>query len=108
MGVLQQTITEHASPFHFLRLLRVCSVELKELDGRRMSPSRSESSIPCNQRGSEFLGKHDVSSIIGRKIVTESPNTGQEHKMRIPSNTEIQQIADRLVNTMYRDHSLQC
>jgi hypothetical protein len=29
------------------------------------------------------------------------------HDMRIPSNTKIQQIADRLVGTTYRDHSLE-
>ena len=28
--------------------------------------------------------------------------------MRIVSNTEVRQIADRPVSTMYRDHSLQC
>jgi hypothetical protein len=28
--------------------------------------------------------------------------------MRIPSKTKIQQIADGLVGTKYRDHSLQC
>jgi hypothetical protein len=70
--------------------------------------SRSESSIPDNQHSSEFLGRYDVGSIIGREIVAELPDAGQEHEMRISSNTEIQQIADRLVSTMYRDHSLQC
>ena len=38
--------------------------------------------------------------------MTELPDAGQEHEMRISSNPEIQQIADRLVSTMYRDHSL--
>jgi len=28
--------------------------------------------------------------------------------MSIPLNAEIQQIADRLVSTVYRDHSLPC
>ncbi len=40
--------------------------------------------------------------------MTELPDAGQEHEMRIPSNTEIQQITDRLVNTMYRDYPLLC
>jgi hypothetical protein len=35
------------------------------------------------------------------------PDAGQEHEMRISSNTEIQQITDRLVSTRYRDNSLQ-
>jgi len=39
-------------------------------------------------------------------MVTELPDPGQEHEMRISSNREIQQIADRLVSTMYRNHCL--
>ncbi len=84
------------------------SVGLEELDGCGMARSRSESSIPCHQGTSELFGKHNVGRIICRKVVTELPDAGQEHEMRIPSNTEIQQITDRLVSTMYRDHSLQC
>jgi len=37
----------------------------KELDGCRMARNRSESSIPCDYRSSELLGKHDVGGIIG-------------------------------------------
>jgi len=40
--------------------------------------------------------------------MTHLPNSWQEHAMGIPSNTQIQQIADRLVSTTYRDRSLQC
>ena len=83
-------------------------VGLEELDGGGMARSRSESTIPCNQCSSEFFGEHNVGSIVGRKIVTQLPNSWQEHEMRIPSNTKIQQIADRLVSTKYRDHSLPC
>ena len=72
-----------------------------------MARNRSESGISRNSRSSELLGKHDVGGIIGRKIVTELPNAGQEHEMRIPSNTKIEQITDRLISTMCRDHSLQ-
>jgi len=45
---------------------------------------------------------------MGRTIVTQLPDPGQEQEMRIPSNTEIQQVAHRLVSTACRDHSLQC
>ena len=54
-----------------------------------------------------FFGKHDVGGIIGRKTVTELPDAGQEHEMRIPSYTKIEQITDRLINTICRDNSLQ-
>ena len=84
------------------------SLGLEELDGCGMARSRSESTIPGNQCSSEFFGKHNVGSIVGRKIVTQLPNSRQEHQMGIPSNTKIQQIADRLVSTEYRDHSLPC
>jgi hypothetical protein len=73
-----------------------------------MTRSRSESSIPGNESSSQFFSEHDICSIIGGEIVTELPNTGQEHEMRISGKAEIQQIADRLVSTMYRDDSLQC
>jgi hypothetical protein len=72
-----------------------------------MAWSRRESSLSRNERGSEFLGKCDVRSIIGRGIVTELPDAGQEHQMGISSNTEIQQIVNRLVSTMCGDPSLQ-
>jgi len=41
-------------------------------------------------------------------MVTELPDARQEHLMGISSNTQIQQITDRLVSTMCRDDSLQC
>lgn len=65
-----------------------------------MARGRGESTIPCKQRGSEFIGKHDIGSIVGRKIVTQLPNPGQEYGMRIPSNAEIHQIADCLVTCL--------
>ena len=73
-----------------------------------MARGRSESTVPCNQRSSQIFGQHNVGSIIGRKIVSQLPNPGEEHEMRIPSNAKIQQIAHGLVNTVYRDHSLPC
>jgi hypothetical protein len=73
-----------------------------------MAQNRSESSVPRHENSSQFLSERDVCSIIGGEIVTELPNTGQEHEMRIPGNAEIQQMADRIVSTMYRDDSLQC
>ena len=63
--------------------------------------SSSESTIPCNQWGSEFFGKHDVGGIIGRKIVTQLPDSRQEHAMGILSNPKIQQIVNCLVSTRY-------
>jgi hypothetical protein len=77
-------------------------VELKQLDECAVARRRSESTIPCNQRSSEFFGKHDV----GREIVTQLPTPWHENDMGIPSNAEIQQIADRLVGTVCWDHSL--
>ena len=74
-------------------------------DGRGMARSGGESTVSCNECSSEFLGKHDVGRIIGREIVTELPDA-QEHRMGISSNTEIQQIAERLVSTVRRDHPL--
>jgi hypothetical protein len=71
-----------------------------------MSGCRSESSIPRNQRGSEVFGKHNVRSIVSRKIMTQLPNPGQELEMSIPSDAEIQQITDRLVSTVYGNHTL--
>jgi len=71
-----------------------------------MSGCGSESSVPRNQRSSEFFGKHNVRGIVGRKIMTQSPNPGQERKMRIPSDAEIQQITDRLVSTVCGNHTL--
>ncbi|MGA7511491.1 MAG: hypothetical protein WBW46_01275 [Candidatus Sulfotelmatobacter sp.] len=44
---------------------------------------------------------------MGTEIVTQLPNSWQEHEMTIASNTKVQQIADRLVGTTFRDHSLQ-
>jgi hypothetical protein len=59
-----------------------------------MARSRSDSTIPCNQCSSEFFGKRNVGGIVGRKIVTQLPDSWQEHEMRIPSNTKIQRVAD--------------
>ena len=73
-----------------------------------MARSSRESAVPCNECSSEFFGKHNVCSIVGRKIVAQLPNSWQEHEMRIASNTKIQQIADCLVSTTFRDYSLQC
>jgi hypothetical protein len=42
-----------------------------------MAWGRGESNISRNERGPEFLGKCDVRSLIGRKIVTELPDAGQ-------------------------------
>src|SRR5580704_3579104 len=82
--------------------------KLKQLDGGRMARGRSESTVPRNQRSSELFGQDNVGSIVGRKIVAQLPNPGEEHQMRIPSNAKIQQIAHRLVSTVYGDHPLPC
>jgi hypothetical protein len=79
----------------------------KELDKCHLASNRSKSRISRNQRSTELLGKHDVRGIIGRKIVPELPNAEQEDEMRIPSNTKIEQITDRLLSTTCRDDSLQ-
>jgi len=65
-------------------------VRLEELDGYRMARSRSESSISRNESSPQFFSEHDICSIIGGEIVTELPNTGQEHEMRISGKAEIQ------------------
>jgi hypothetical protein len=48
----------------------------KDLDGRHMARIRSESSIPCNERSSELLGKHDVGGIIEGDSDSEGSNHG--------------------------------
>ena len=77
-------------------------VGLEELDGGGMPRRRSESTIPCHQGSSEFLGQHNIGSIVGRNVVAQLPNSWQEHEMRIPGNPKIQQIVDRLVGANVR------
>ena len=62
-----------------------------------MARSRSQSPVSRNDRRPEFFGQHDIGSVIGRKIVTQLPNPGKEHDVRIPSQAEIQQVAHRLL-----------
>jgi hypothetical protein len=52
-----------------------------------------------------LFGKHDIGCIICRKIVTESPNPGQQYEMGIASDPEVQQIADRFISTVCRYRS---
>ncbi len=72
-----------------VQVSKMC-VELKQLDECGMARGRSESTVPCDQRSSEPFGQHNVGRIIGRKIVTQLPNPGEKHQMRIPSNAKIQ------------------
>jgi hypothetical protein len=60
----------------------------KEFDGHGMARSRSEARIAGDQWRPEGLGEPDVSSIAGREIVTELPNSRQERKMGVASDAE--------------------
>ena len=72
-----------------------------------MASSRCELSFSCNWRNPEFLGKLDVGSIVGRKIVTQMRYARQENGMSVPSDAEIQQVAGGLLKAIYRDRSFQ-
>ncbi len=61
-----------------------------------MTGRGSESAIPCNQRRAELLRKHDVGCIIAGQILSQQPNPGQQHKVRIAGDPEVLQIVDRL------------
>lgn len=56
--------------------------KLKELDECRMARSRSESTFSREERSSAFVGKHHVGSIVGGEMVTELPDSRQEHRVR--------------------------
>lgn len=73
-----------------------------------MARSRSKPTVPCNQGGSEGLGKHDIRRIIGRKVLPQVPDSRQEWDVNISANPKIQQISECLVGSVSRDHSLQC
>src|ERR1700684_2674462 len=73
-----------------------------------MPRGRRKSSISCNQYRSEFLGQYEVGSVVSRKIVTKLPDSRHEHAVRISGETEVQQVANGLVNTLNRNQSLQC
>jgi hypothetical protein len=68
-----------------------------QLNWRCMTRSRSEASVSSNECSAESFGKHYIGGIIGRKIVTELPNA---HEMRIASDPQVQQIANRVVRTV--------
>ena len=59
---------------------------LKQFNGRRMARRRRQSLVPRNQGSPEFFDQHDVGRIIGRKLVTQLPNPGKEHEVRIPGH----------------------
>jgi hypothetical protein len=62
-----------------------------------MTRSRSEASVSSNECSAESFGRHYIGGIKGRKIVTELPNA---HEMRIASDPQVQQIANRFVRTV--------
>ena len=67
-----------------------CSVvRSEEFDEHGMARGRSEACIAGDQWRPESLGKPDVSSIVGREIVTELPNSRQERKMGVASDAEV-------------------
>src|SRR5262245_21383953 len=84
-----------------------CSVvRSEEFDEHGMARGRSEACIAGDQWRPESLGKPDVSSIVGREIVTELPNSRQERKMGVASDAEVQEILERLVGTRCCDCAL--
>jgi len=65
-----------------------------------MTRSRSEASVSSNECSAESFGKHYIGGIIARKIVTELPNAVQQYEMRIASDPQVQQIANRFARTV--------
>ena len=65
-----------------------------------MAGGRSKPAVTRKQSSAEFFGKHDVSHIIGRQVVAELPNPGQQQEVGIASNAQVQEILDRLIRAV--------
>jgi hypothetical protein len=74
-----------------------CTVELKQLDGHGVAGCRREPAVARKQSSAKFFGKRDVGRIVGRQIMTELPNPGQQNEVGIPSHSQVEQILDRLI-----------
>lgn len=70
-----------------------------------MAGSSGEPRVTGNQWSTEFFGKSNVARVIGRKIVAELPNPGQQHEMGIPCKPEGQQVLHGMVGAICRDRS---
>src|SRR5690349_5362689 len=78
------------------RVLRLYSAS-KKLDVRSVTRGGREPAVTREERSAEFLGKHDVSSIIGRKIMAELPDAREQNDMGIPRDPQVQEVTDRLI-----------
>jgi len=76
------------------------TVESKQLDWRGVTGCRREPAVARNQSSAECFGKHDVGCIICGQIVTQLPNPGQQNEVRIPSDSQVQQVLDCLIGAV--------
>ena len=65
-----------------------------------------EPSVTRKQTSAELFGKRDVSRIVRRQIVTELPDAGQQNKVRIASDSQVEQVLNRLISAVCRDRTL--
>ena len=71
-----------------------------------MAGGRREPSVTRKQSSAEMFGERDVSRIIRRQIVTKLPNPGQQNKVGIPCDSQVEQVPDRLIGAVCRDRAL--
>ena len=70
---------------------------LEQLNSRAVPSYRSQPTVPRNQGAFQAFGERDIRSIVGRKIVTQLPNSSHKQEMWISMNAEIKQVAYGLI-----------
>jgi len=54
----------------------------------------------------KFLGKYDISRVVGRKVVPQLPNARQQNEMRISCDAQVDEIVESLISARCGEDSL--
>ena len=71
-----------------------------------MTRGGNKATVTRDEGSTKFLSKHDISSVVSRKIVPQLPNSRQQNATRILCQPTVHEVADRLISAPSRDDSL--
>jgi len=76
------------------------AVESKQLYGRGVTGCGCQAGVTREQSSAEFFGKRDIGRIIGREVVPELPDAGQQNEVGIADDAQVEQVLDSLIRAL--------